>query len=121
MRRKKQEPVKTCLKGHPLTQKNMTKSGRCLTCRHEREGFKGNVANKDKTHCPAGHPYSGDNVARYDTGKRKLRVCRRCRAEKARQYYQEKVKPLRPVKKPRKRLVDPIRHPHKTGRPRIFD
>lgn len=32
----------------------------------------------DKTHCPQGHPYSGDNLF-YDAGARKCRTCARAR------------------------------------------
>jgi hypothetical protein len=109
--RKKPEPVRNCKHGHPMTPDNLTSSGKCLTCRHDREGFKGNTANKDKTHCPAGHPYSGDNLARYTSKNRTLRVCKMCRAIKSRRYYNDKIKPFRPAPTPGKR---------KPGRPRQF-
>jgi hypothetical protein len=35
--------------------------------------------NKAKTHCPQGHPYSGDNLIVYQSGPRKgARLCRAC-------------------------------------------
>jgi len=42
-------------------------------------------ANAAKTHCPNGHPYSGDNlrIAQCSTGER--RVCRQCVRDKARE------------------------------------
>lgn len=39
-------------------------------------------ANTAKTHCPAGHPYSGENL--YLAPSRLNRMCRACRREKAR-------------------------------------
>lgn len=40
-------------------------------------------SNARKTHCPAGHPYSGDNLF-YDDGKRRCRTCVREKNRKAR-------------------------------------
>lgn len=41
------------------------------------------------THCPKGHPYSGDNLKVFADGKRR---CRTCRNEKARLRYAEGVR-----------------------------
>lgn len=48
-------------------------------------------ANAEKTHCPAGHPLTGDNVriSKRATGER--RVCKRCVRESARRRYEEKA------------------------------
>lgn len=35
-----------------------------------------NTTNRDKTHCPKGHPYSGDNLYVRPNGKRECRQCR---------------------------------------------
>lgn len=42
-----------------------------------------------KTHCPAGHPYSGENL--YIHPARGYRVCRACGRERARLRYQPRV------------------------------
>ena len=33
--------------------------------------------NREKTHCPKGHPYSGDNLYRRPNGDRHCRICKR--------------------------------------------
>ena len=49
-----------------------------------------------KTHCPHGHPYSGDNlVIRVRANGREARVCRACdRARALRNYYRRKARGL---------------------------
>ena len=47
------------------------------------------AANAAKTHCPQGHPYSGDNLYVTPDGERE---CRTCRAESARRYRARKKK-----------------------------
>jgi hypothetical protein len=43
-----------------------------------RRGFGASGRNARKTHCPAGHPYAGDNLYRYPiTGDRHCRACGR--------------------------------------------
>ncbi len=37
-------------------------------------------ANRQKTHCPQGHPYSGTNLVRIPTGGRLCRTCRNSRS-----------------------------------------
>lgn len=44
-------------------------------------------ANREKTHCPQGHPYSGDNLYRRNDGGRE---CRACHRERQRRYYNRK-------------------------------
>lgn len=34
-------------------------------------------ANLRKTHCPSGHPYTGENLRRMATGERRCRTCQR--------------------------------------------
>lgn len=46
-----------------------------------RRGQGGGWAQRAKTHCPQGHPYSGDNLYVDPQGKRQ---CRRCRADRQR-------------------------------------
>lgn len=49
---------------------------------HQENVLRGNTlagANSRKTHCPHGHPYSGDNLGTYSTDyKRRWRMCREC-------------------------------------------
>ncbi len=40
--------------------------------------------NSAKTHCPSGHPYSGDNLAIRKNGNRRCRTCERIRAQRNR-------------------------------------
>lgn len=47
-----------------------------------RSGKSPSAQNRDKTHCPKGHPYDGDNL-RVDA-KRNYRKCRLCRNERSR-------------------------------------
>ena len=56
-----------------------------VTCQENRlrgEGF--NAENAAKTHCPEGHPYSGENVA-IRGGRRHCRECQRQRAKAQRE------------------------------------
>lgn len=59
--------------------------------------------NKDKTQCPKGHLYEGENLIVYTRGDKQVRVCRQCKNAKANAYYHEKIKP--------------VKHPGKPGRP----
>ena len=43
---------------------------------------------KEKTHCPQGHPYSGSNVLQFG----KSRHCRECGRKRAREYQRKKRK-----------------------------
>jgi hypothetical protein len=47
----------------------------------EQAASSGRVAQQARTHCPAGHPYSGDNliVVTYPDGRFRQRVCRACK------------------------------------------
>lgn len=49
--------------------------------------------NKAKTHCPRGHPYSGDNliIEKKSNGKF-MRRCKICRTEQQKKYYYNKIK-----------------------------
>ncbi len=102
------DQTKTCSRGHELTPENLSKTGKCKLCRHEREGFQGNTPNSDKTHCPKGHPLLGANLAVYTRDGHEYRVCRICKAERGRSYYWKKLKPAF--------------HPrNKAGRPRKYE
>lgn len=49
--------------------------------------------NRAKTHCPQGHPYSGDNLRTDSKGKR---YCRACAPEKHRRYRARKSEGVKP-------------------------
>lgn len=49
----------------------------------------GNDPNLGKTHCPAGHPYSGDNLRKNLNGSRVCRVCSNRRSLES--YHRRKV------------------------------
>jgi hypothetical protein len=53
-------------------QADMCKKGRAS------KGEGGADYNRTKTHCPKGHPYSGDNLILYKYGKYTFRRCREC-------------------------------------------
>jgi hypothetical protein len=42
--------------------------------------------NSDKTHCPQGHPYSGDNLI-LDAGRKNVRRCKICRTTQLSEMY----------------------------------
>lgn len=42
------------------------------------------TANSNRTHCPSGHPYEGDNLRITKNGERKCRACERDRARRRR-------------------------------------
>lgn len=76
------DDMSVCPHGHPLTEGWYYTQGtsrvcvRCIRGDNARP-YRGPV--KDRTECPQGHPYSGDNL--YITPKGS-KVCRRCRNEK---------------------------------------
>jgi len=84
-----------CKRGHPLFGANIFRSNsnqrHCRACRRERERqsrhasgqWQGNLPNGARTHCPQGHPYSGDNLV----VERGRRVCRTCKTEKFQRWY----------------------------------
>jgi hypothetical protein len=77
------------------------KDGRCKVCRHERDNWKGNPPNKEKTHCPRGHVLDGDNLMIRVTDGKIKRSCRECHNEQRRRYYRLKEKPIKhPRNKP---------------------
>lgn len=45
--------------------------------RWARAGAVNGARNRAKTHCPAGHPYAGDNLIVMPNGERRCRTCRR--------------------------------------------
>jgi hypothetical protein len=96
-----------CPAGHGLTGPNRRPNGECVACLRKARKWKGNPVNRDKTHCPAGHPYEGYNLGKYKRGKNTIRYCRACRAKRAREYYWAVVKPLK--------------HPGLPGRPRKYE
>lgn len=50
----------------------------------------GGNANRQKTECPSGHPYSGDNLIKKSGGRRD---CRECQRAANRRYRQRKKEP----------------------------
>jgi hypothetical protein len=85
-----------CKYGHPLVEGNLTKSGTCLTCYRRYRGYKGQPHNRNKTHCPHGHPYEGDNVREYRVRNVIRRTCVTCKNEASRKRYREKLKRFHP-------------------------
>ena len=66
-----------------------------VTCKenlHRGETF--NAANAAKTHCPQGHPYSGDNLYVRPDGRRQ---CKTCQAESGRRFRARKKKGADPA------------------------
>ncbi|TAM68316.1 MAG: HNH endonuclease [Chloroflexota bacterium] len=57
-----------------------------------RRGEPGHRATRWGTHCPRGHPYSGDNLGHDASGYRRCRTCRRA---SGRQYQQRRRAALR--------------------------
>jgi len=78
-----------CIQGHPLADDNLYVANNgartCRTCQratglrsdHKRHGYLGNPPNLQKTHCPQGHPYEGENLYVASNGKRYCRTCMR--------------------------------------------
>jgi CRISPR/Cas system-associated protein Cas10 (large subunit of type III CRISPR-Cas system) len=86
-----------CPAGHEYTPGNTGRTSTgwryCSTCNRERaieghhrrmeqQGRKVAVAPKDRTHCPHGHPYEGENLIRKKDGSRACRECKRLRRSK---------------------------------------
>lgn len=78
-----------CHRGHPLEGENLYRYAdghrACRACMrdagrrhdHKRHGYLGNAPNAQKTHCPRGHAYEGENLYVASNGKRYCRVCTR--------------------------------------------
>jgi hypothetical protein len=54
--------------------------------------LKGRMAKQQKTHCPKGHPYAGENLY---IDKNGARNCKRCKSEKRKAYHRENYIPKR--------------------------
>lgn len=62
--------------------------GKCRECRNERQRVPGAVPYADRTHCPKGHPYSGDNLRLVTTSRGGVgRRCRTCDNERNNEQY----------------------------------
>lgn len=48
---------------------------------HRENMRRADIANRRKTHCPQGHPYSGDNLYLTPNGRRECKVCREQRSK----------------------------------------
>lgn len=78
-----------CPKGHPYNKENTyvrfsSKRNSCRICRtcskermRQKRGWRGGKPNRDKTHCPLGHPLSGDNLHIRPRGGRTCMACHR--------------------------------------------
>ena len=84
---------------HPWVEGNILQDGRyqrCRECRNEwdrlRNNPDGNLPPHMRTHCPQGHPYSGDNLYVKPTGSRECRTCHR--DYERRKYRERKGLPL---------------------------
>lgn len=110
-RRHWQARVTHCPQGHPYDEENTyLRNGRrsCWTCLRARRVAAGEVrsaaakaareARAPKTHCPEGHPLSGDNI-----GSRKQ--CRICDADRARQRRVQARQKAGPTAIEQKRLA----------------
>lgn len=77
---------------HPWVPENILIDGkyqRCRECRNEwARGRTPGVAPALRTHCPQGHPYSGDNLYVTPTGER---GCRTCHRERQRARYRARA------------------------------
>jgi group I intron endonuclease len=106
-----QRRQETCLRGHPLSGENLYVSpkGRrgCRACtnansRRHREiaaAARGRALEqhtRDRTHCPQGHAYSGDNLKMGNDGSR---LCRECRRQAQRERYHRQHAELVAAKK----------------------
>lgn len=97
-------PRKThCKRGHPFSAENtyvrLAKKRNaferiCRTCERARDwkrrGYTGQ-GNKPKTHCPHGHPYSGNNLRINKYGQRRCIVCARRHSAESRHRALERV------------------------------
>jgi hypothetical protein len=84
-----------CVNGHEFTPENTGRTSRghrrCKQCSNERTNEKRRAAaaargpiqhyQQRKTHCPCGHPYSGDNLVHRSDGGRGCRACMKRRSD----------------------------------------
>lgn len=105
-------PITHCAYGHEFTKENTTvvfgrrQCGLCQTRRREEYAKKRKEqlwlvehrsidgpgsANKKKTHCNRGHPYSGDNLYVGPGGSRYCKTCRRDYSRKYREKQREVI------------------------------
>lgn len=59
----------------------------------------GTQTNTRKTHCPQGHPYSGDNLVLEKRGDRTTRKCRICKTARMADWYRRTGRNQRMAKK----------------------
>jgi hypothetical protein len=85
-----------CPNGHAYAGNEMPDNAmgwRCRTCYlawcevHSQGGRNVGQINAAKTHCPAGHPYSGGNLMVLRNGRRR---CRTCNNDQSRTYYESR-------------------------------
>lgn len=50
------------------------------------------AVNRDKTHCPQGHPYSGDNLFRRLDGRRECKACKREQGRRDREKHRDRIR-----------------------------
>lgn len=90
------KPWAYCKRGHELTPDNVCLSGpgkdqrRCKTCKVEQERARNRRLHPNagipRTHCPYGHPLSGENL--YVQPSNGGRLCRICIRDRSRRRYQ---------------------------------
>lgn len=78
---------------HNRVETGTTNDGKCRACHNERRRVAGAVQYGDRTHCPQGHPYSGENLRVVKTTRGgEGRRCRACDRERNREQYQKRKK-----------------------------
>lgn len=76
-----------CKNGHAYADRGWAKNGKgrtCAACREAQNARKRTgTGHGTETHCPYGHPYSGENLYVKPSGGRECRTCIRARAKRA--------------------------------------
>lgn len=92
-----QGPREICARGHALSETAIARAdggrqcGRCKADREASEGYRARANARrrakrttpppsERTHCPQGHPYAGDNLQIHANGDRRCAECNRQRA-----------------------------------------
>lgn len=85
-------PRQFCRRGHDTFISGRYKRGKCIACVREKDRARyGNRPNNgEKTHCPAGHPYSGPNLRLVRNGEGVGRRCRSCDNARQREFKERR-------------------------------
>lgn len=86
-----------CHRGHEIAVVGRTKAGKCKACVSLRNKARWDKpARAERTHCPAGHPYDGDNLRIVKTKTGTGRRCRTCdNIRNQEQYRKRRARGLR--------------------------